>query len=153
MPFKCSLCELDIQIGEPMLADEKMNLAHESCAKRNRSIDPPTVVEVVTKVSGPGFGNPTAVIEPCLLPSAPKICSECQQSAISICPSCYAYVHQDFGYAGLNCSGRHEGKCSGARESRTLARTTVVAKIEKIIGVYRNGKHVTPKAKKGRARR
>jgi len=122
MPFTCAVCGFDIQVGESMLSDDKMNLAHESCVKRGRSIDPPTVVEIATKISSPGLGNPTAVVEPCLLPSASKVCVSCQKSAISMCPACNAYVHQNYGYdGGTACSTIHEAKCDGARNSRERA--------------------------------
>jgi hypothetical protein len=185
MPFKCSLCELDIQVGEPILADERMNLAHQSCVERKQRtpgstvvvasasapipiLQPPSpppapqVVEVkIEAVSGFGFGNPTASLGQ----SAPPLCAECGKSAIAICPYCGTRVHQDYGYAGLNCSGRHEGKCPGARESRDPKYTvlpkgikfssqTVPLNITIEPGVISgNGKHAAPKPKKGRTRR
>jgi hypothetical protein len=47
-----------------------------------------------------------------------KVCGECQQPAISMCPYCRMFVHHDFGYNGLACSQKHEARCSGARWSR-----------------------------------
>jgi hypothetical protein len=165
MPFTCAVCGFDIQVGESMLSDDKMNLAHESCVKHGRSIDPPTVVEIATKVSGPGPGNPTAVVEPCLLPSASKVCVSCQKSAISMCPACNAYVHQNYGYdGGTACSTIHEAKCDGARRSRD--RDHLSKQIQEIAtaGTFiggsvlmknapKNGKHQKPVNRKKRGRR
>jgi hypothetical protein len=159
MPFKCSLCELDIRVGEPMLSDEKMNLAHEACVRRGRAIDPPTTIDVTTKISGSGFGNPTAVVspavpihEPCLLPSAPKVCIECKKSAISMCPSCNEYVHQDYGYNGANCSGRHEGRCEGARQSRSPKKKAAEQTIADVVGMIQVGAGVFLTSKNGEAK-
>lgn len=34
MPFTCSICALDIVVGQAMLSDEKMNVAHTTCIER-----------------------------------------------------------------------------------------------------------------------
>jgi hypothetical protein len=38
MAFACSICQNQIQVGEPLLADEKMNLAHESCVRKETGV-------------------------------------------------------------------------------------------------------------------
>ncbi len=154
MPFKCALCELDIQVGEPMLADEKMNLAHEVCVKKGKSIDPPSAIVVQAKVGGPGFGNKTAIIEPCLLPSAPKVCAECQKTAISMCPHCKVYVHQNYGYdGGIACSTIHEGKCHGARTSRELTKKPLLLKPDPVFDTAMKITPMNGKPRKERGRR
>lgn len=142
MPFSCAICAIEIQVGEPMLSDEKMNLAHESCVKKATKVQIPTVIVVKTKVSGPGIGHPGAIVEPCLLPKAPSVCVECRKPAIAMCPGCHQYVHQDFGYNGSNCSGRHEGGCEGARQSRVRSAIPVVREVIVDTSLKsRNGKH------------
>lgn len=120
MPLTCAFCKMEIQPGELVQPDVEMNLAHKTCADTElKKIDVKVAV-----VSGPGFGNPTASLEPCLMPSSPKVCCECSQPAISMCPYCKKYVHQDYGYNGANCSGRHEANCPGAADSRVKTKET-----------------------------
>lgn len=95
-------------------------------------------------------------------PAPPPVpCCECGQPAIGMCPSCKKHVHQDFGYNGPNCSGRHEGKCDGARKSREIAPKGFGPPAEVRIYVtnmaikpkhHKNGVHKSSakKAKKGR---
>lgn len=140
MPFNCELCGKEIKVGEAMLTDEKMAVAHQACVQREAVRVPiaplPPTPPPIAKATEAAVQAARAVAfkmqhnipvpiaeakvmygEPCLLPSAPKLCVECQKPAISMCP-CGALVHQDFGYAGLNCSGRHESTCEHARRSR-----------------------------------
>ncbi len=84
--------------------------------------------------------------EPHLMPPPPKICSECQKSCIAMCPHCKLFVHQDYGYSGENCSGRHEGKCEGARLSREVAKKEVITVIV-VKDHHKNGKR-SPENKK-----
>jgi hypothetical protein len=182
MPFKCALCELEIQVGEPMLSDEKMNLAHESCVKRKQAnpgssvvvagpvlqavtvtLPHPSDVPLGTKVSVKAESLPPGAVvvvsagEPCLMPRAPSVCAECQKPAISMCPSCKAYVHQDYGYNGSNCSGRHEGRCSGAADSRKpVKKSAALTQIQTLSTIEStskssNGKYAKPNP--GRRRR
>lgn len=134
MSFKCSLCEQDIQPGESMVSDEKMCLAHESCVKRGKTIDPPTVIDVK--------------VEPCVMPSRVSFCAECQKPGISRCPACLALVHQSYGHdGGPACSVLHEAKCEGARLSR------VIVKKEVVEGKPTNGVHHAKPSGKKRARK
>lgn len=150
MAYTCTLCSLDIKVGDPILADDKMNLSHESCVRRVAEAEKANVVRVVGPIvkltSPPEVDQAVKVMyhEPCLLPSASKVCTECQKPAISMCP-CGALVHHDFGYNGLNCSGRHEAKCAYAAASRELPKKSNEEKAKKDLFVEifkgRNGKH------------
>jgi hypothetical protein len=93
-------------------------------------------------------------------PAPPPVpCCECGQPAIGMCPSCKKRVHQDYGYNGANCSGRHEGKCEGARMSRERgpkgfgppAEVRVyTAPMPLKAKCHKNGVHKKSVAKKGR---
>ncbi len=168
MSFTCTICSMEIQVGEPMLADASMSLAHERCVQRElqaKAPPPPAppspqAVTVAQKVSGPGFGNPTASVEPCFMPSAPKLCVQCGEVSISICPYCNAYVHHGYGSWGPTCSLSHEQKCSGAKESRELKPKPSVVKgvFVELIPIKKNGRcnheeHAGLKSKKKRRSR
>lgn len=92
----------------------------------------------------------------CVPASAPKVCLECGKDAISMCPACFAYVHQDFGYNGPACSSRHEQRCEGARLSRVVPPPKIVvwsqAEIKNFDGSNgSNGSHKpAPKKKRNR---
>lgn len=173
MPFTCAICSLEIQIGEPMLSDEKMNLAHERCIPKEIHLpsvtiggssvklppplppEPPTPRE--TKVLAGHTINVPTEADMCVPSRRPSLCVECGKPAIGMCPACHGYVHQDYGYNGLNCSGRHEGKCEGARKFRNLDPKPIplitADTSDYIIDVKvgRNRKNVSPKkARKGR---
>jgi len=172
MAFTCVLCGMDIQVGERMLADDKMALAHERCVEKEAQL--PKEVHVPTIFVPPPIAKSTEAAvqaakavsfkmqhnipvpvaeakmvyaEPCLLPTAPKVCTECQKPAISMCP-CGAIVHHDFGYNGVNCSGRHETKCAYAAASRELPKKSIEEKAKQDLFVEifkgRNGKHQKP---------
>jgi hypothetical protein len=166
MPFKCSICEMDIVVGEPLLADAAMTLAHKRCVDKG---DPPSVVETPAlskdvqlarsiqfklnnKIPVPLSDVQELYGDPCTPSNAPALCVECHKPAIAMCPSCHTYVHQDFGYNGNNCSGRHEGRCEGARKSRSLAQDPqpTVLQVVELVGRPLNGRH---KTKNGKARR
>jgi hypothetical protein len=164
MPFTCAICSLDIQIGEPMLSDEKMNLAHKACVDR-----------LIKEPAHPSINIPQAQLDPsppvlpipcppapdtCVPSRAPDVCVECQKPAISMCPSCLKYVHQSFGYAGPACSLNHEARCAGARESRKPLTQIPVLKMSgpifdtvEIKNKNSNGHHKKNRAKKARGRR
>jgi hypothetical protein len=167
MPFTCAICSLDIQVGELMLSDEGMNLAHKVCIDRlikdptHPSISIPSIylsppppappsppIDVNVKVSGSGFGNSTASIEPCLMPHKASVCSECGDRCIGMCPACLKYVCQSYGWNGKSCSLLHEAKCAGARESRSLGEKPPILRVVEIIEKSRNGKHKAMKPKK-----
>jgi hypothetical protein len=160
MSFKCALCELDIQVGEPMLSDERMNLAHESCVRRKQN-DPGSSVVVVSSPSPPSTLTLTSP-DACVPSARPPVCVECDGPAISMCPVCLRRVHQNYGYDGKKpCSLIHEAKCPGAREARDpkLKLNWIVNVGTAVIAIepgtiHGNGKHVAPKkAKKKRGRR
>lgn len=119
MPFRCSICELDIQVGESMLADATMNLAHESCVRRKQD-NPGSSVVVISSPAPPSTLTLTSP-DACVPSRAPAVCVECGKHAISMCPACGVYVHQSFGYNGPACSLSHEQKCYGAKVSRDIA--------------------------------
>ncbi len=135
MAFTCKICSREIQVGEAMVPNMKMEVAHDSCVQREcqipKAIVPPITIstdQMVTlkieriEIIGDGFNKTVTItpqIEPCLMPTKSlAVCGECQKSAISMCPACRAYVHQDYGYNGQTCSLKHEAKCAGAAESR-----------------------------------
>lgn len=136
MPFTCSICMLEIAVGVPMMTDEKMDVAHTSCIDKmlkdpvSSSISIPSVKLASPPPPAPP-SPPLAFVRtdapPSQLHHVREIhgCAECQKPAISMCPACGTYVHQGYGYDGANCSGRHEGKCDGARESRNRVKPPV----------------------------
>lgn len=166
MPFVCSLCGIEIAVGEPMVPNIRMEVAHDRCIQKEISTRLPEVpsdvviLKIETKVDGPGFGNPTASLEPCLPPTLTSVCSECEDNCIAICPYCGKRVCPTYGWNGKTCSVAHEGRCAGARESREpLKKVRPPAAMKpngpifdtEPIGNGRNGRH---KAKpKGRSRR
>jgi hypothetical protein len=114
MPFTCVFCSTDITVGDLMVSDDKMNIAHQSCIvklSKDSAINvPPVCVKPLPPHREPeGF----------LPPSPPRVCSECSEPCIAMCPVCRALVCQAFGWNGRTCSLRHEARCAGARESRT----------------------------------
>jgi len=128
MPFKCSICELDIQVGEELLADEKMDLAHKTCV--NRMLRDPGSAVVIPSVTvpppPPRPPSPPTAPEPCVPSRAPSVCVECDRPCIAICPYCQKRVHQSYGYdGGPACSALHEAKCPGARDSRNPAKVNL----------------------------
>jgi len=176
MSFTCAICSLDIAVGEPLLSDEKMNLAHKSCIDRMlkepahpsvtissthlEPLPPPAPplslpgksVELARSVSFKvSHGIPVPLDEArrmygdsCVPSKPPSLCVECQKPAISMCPACHGYVHQDFGYNGPNCSGRHEAHCEGARQFLEKDKKPAAIGLEMvelpIESVRRNGK-------------
>lgn len=98
-------------------------------------------------------------------PAPPPVpCCECGQPAIGMCPSCKKHVHQDYGYNGANCSGRHESKCEGARMSRERNEKPPAVVLRPKTPVYtsdyempvkasRNGVHKSPAKSKGKGSR
>ncbi len=129
MPFTCAICSMDIQITEPMLSDDKMNLAHKSCVDRMIAKSKHGVRDIfIGPVASPSPPPPApppplpAAPDSCVPTSSLRFCSECGKPCISMCPApCLMYVHQNFGYdGGTACSTLHEGKCGTARRSREL---------------------------------
>lgn len=179
MRFICEFCQIPIRPGEKVVTDGVSAVAHDHCVKKEATEAPSVHLPSVT-VSPPPPAPPSprklddtlyramnagfpilkahANVEPCLMPSAPKVCVVCQKPAISIC-ACGEIVHQDYGYNGQNCSGRHEAKCERARYSREpisdLEKAAIVTGGSLIFG--RNGTHRPEKKtnvnKKKRGRR
>jgi hypothetical protein len=162
MPFTCAICSLDIQVGEPILSDEKMNLAHKTCVER-----------LIKEPAHPSINVPQAQLAPsspilpipcppapdaCVPSRAPAVCVECQKPAISMCPYCLKYVHQSFGYGGPACSLSHESHCLGALESRkpsTRPLVKMTGLIFDTIGIPEknsNGRHRKKSTKKVKGR-
>jgi len=163
----CVLCEKAVEIGEPMLANQSGELAHQSCVESRSeihvqlpsvTISTPTVeapkVDFSTRPSG---GSSTAP-EPCLLPPAPKVCVVCGDPCIGACPVCRKLVCYDFGFNGFNCAGRHESACPGAACQREKDLTVKPMAIKIVTGpIYdtidiktgRNG-HAARKARRER---
>jgi hypothetical protein len=79
-------------------------------------------------------------------PPPPKLCSECLKPCIAMCPGCRAFVHQDYGYSGENCSGRHEDKCEPARLSRERPKKEEIV-IVPMKSHQKNGKRAPEKRK------
>lgn len=92
MPFTCSICSLDIGVGEELLSDEKMNLAHKRCVERlakdpsHPSINipgvylvPPPPPRVIYHDPCARCGDPTGVPQ--------RSCSRCH---LDLCPKCIA---------------------------------------------------------------
>lgn len=161
MSFTCTICSLDIQVGEPMLSDERMNLAHKACVDRmvKDSVHPSIRIPSVHLSPPPPRAPPPLAAAPdsCVPTSSVRFCSECGKPCISMCPApCLQYVHQDFGYNGPNCSGRHEDRCEVARKSRELGKKPPALKPDPLpvydcviepITVRKNGKY-SPKSRK-----
>jgi len=124
MPFTCAICSMEIQVGESMLSDDKMNLAHERCVRRETQLPRVAHLPSVTVSPPPPAPPPPLPAAPdsCVPTSSLRFCSECGKPCISMCPApCLMYVHQNFGYdGGTACSTLHEGKCETARRSREL---------------------------------
>lgn len=175
MPFTCAICSLDIQVGEPMLSDDRMNLAHKACVDRlvqdpaHPSISIPSVYLVPPPPPAPP-PSPSVAPDSCVPSSRVRFCSECGKPCISMCPApCLMYVHQSYGYdGGPACSSLHEGRCEVARRSREPepkpppGSVAVALQVDPygvagaaITKARRNGthKHRPVAKKKGRARR
>ena len=166
MRLICEFCQIPVRPGERVVTDGVSSVAHEHCVKKEAD---PTAIHLPSVTVSPPLPAPpslhkpddtlyramnagipipkTNVVEPCLLPRAPSLCVECQKPAISMCPGCHAYVCQDYGYNGKNCSGRHEMKCEGARRSRdpigNLEKAAISIGAAAIFG--RNGVHKVEK--------
>ena len=132
MPFTCFFCKAEIRPGEPIQADTAMQLAHKSCAEFElQKIESLAKPVVPPPPPAPPSPPPVLVVQTDAPPSQLHLvreihgCAECHKPAISMCPACRTYVHQGYGYDGQNCSGRHEGKCEGARESRNRVKPPV----------------------------
>ncbi len=179
MPFICAFCQKSINSGEHVVTDGVSSIAHDHCVRKEIETQKPTPVRIpsVTVTPDPSVEAARAAAfkmahnipvpvaearaayaEPCLLPSAPKVCVECQKPAISMCP-CGAIIHHDFGYNGINCSGRHEAKCAYAAASRELPKKPpTVEKVQQDLfaklSKSSNGKHQknASKPKKGSSR-
>ena len=156
MPFTCTICSMEIRIGEPMLADASMALAHERCVQRElkiqRSSDspsPPQKVDIVVEKIGGSLGNPTGSAEPCLMPSrSSNLCVECREESIAMCPYCRVYVHHGYGY-GKSCALLHESVCREARQSREPDPKPPV----QALPAPKNGVHAATAVKKARKKR
>jgi len=135
MPFTCIFCNKQILPGEPMLTDGTDSVGHETCIRKEiANPKRPTVhLPSVTVFPPPPAPPPPQVPadrpyrnlshpDACVPPRPTSLCDECGKPAIGMCPHCGKYVHQDYGYNGPNCSGRHETKCPGAAESRNPKR-------------------------------
>lgn len=160
--LKCVVCGKPIEVGEPLLANKSGELAHQQCVQERSPLPEILIPSVqITPVKleyqpPPKLtvGSITTAPEPCIMPSPPKVCSECGKPCIAMCPHCRALVHSSYGYNNEACSLRHEAKCAPAREDRSVTKTakTVDRTVFVIDGIKpgRNG-HTTPK-KKGRSR-
>ena len=116
MSFTCVMCNLEIQSGQPMLADERMNVAHSSCVEQRCDVQSP--VAALATFSCGRCGKPTTstlacrrcytdLCPGCLLagccgsrpadPGEKTYCSACSRPCKSICPYCQEYVHGGYG--------------------------------------------------------
>lgn len=93
MPFTCAICVMDIGAGEPMLSDEKMNVAHEVCVRRVAAggVAPTASVPSVTLLLPPALSTPPPFsCQRCgigITTTAPHSCSRCY---LDLCPKCEA---------------------------------------------------------------
>jgi hypothetical protein len=140
MPFRCKICELDILPGAPMVSNERDEVAHETCFRPIANL----VAHTVSKPPVP------AAPEPCTPSSSASVCSECGDPCIAMCPSCRKYVCPTYGYNGKTCSPAHEGKCSGARESRSIDRKSAASTLGISGKVARAGRKLRRALKHGR---
>jgi hypothetical protein len=153
MPFTCAICSVEILVGEAMLPDERMNVAHQTCVDRliknpaHPSISVPTVL-----LTPPPPAPPPPSGDVCI-PPASNLCVECEKPCGPFCPYCGKRVHNGYGWNNETCSLIHERHCRGAREARDS--TMYPDQPEKIVpSPRRNGRHVAiPFRKKRKVRR
>lgn len=120
MRLTCVLCEKPIEIGEPLLANQSGELAHQSCVESRSEIrvQLPSATASSSKVSMENLPAGAVILppEPFLSPPTPKVCVVCARPCIGACP-CGALVCQAYGYE-RSCGLIHEATCSLAKESR-----------------------------------
>ncbi len=161
MPFICSLCGIEIAVGEAMIPNIRDEVAHDRCVQNEGLLrQPEAPSDIILPPPPPAPPPPPLVVAPDFhAPSRSKICAICEAECISACPYCMTMVCHTYGWNGKSCSLIHEAKCAGARESREPLKKPLALKPMEVFydamviasGVNKNsnGKHQSkPRRKK-----
>lgn len=157
--LKCVVCGQPIEVGEPLLANKTGELAHQKCVEE-RHPSPKAVANILIGAVLESTPERLVMPEPCVMPSPPKVCSECGEPCIGACPICRSYVCQAYGYNNKFCGARHETKCPEAAKLRTPTKKPVPIelvtaefnpKVDFFVGPNGNGHK--PTKKNGKRRR
>lgn len=174
MPFTCAICSLDIVVGEELLSDEKMNVAHKRCVLQlekdpsHPSVSIPTVFLVPPPPPPPAPPSPPSPLKPVTFKSVVEagltghpICPRCGGRLGPVlkgsynhypdnrfCDRCVRFIPEPPGSSSPPCDSSTWKPSPPIMKPSTPIYDTIEIKNT---SSRRNGKHVTPKKKrKGR---